>query len=77
MTRNKGLAMQPRVRVFVSYAREDAAFVDRLTHALGTRGIECWVDRREIAPAADWLHRILDSIVKPPFFVFLGFPPSF
>lgn len=68
--------MAAPVKVFISYAREDTAFVDRLAEALGTRGILSWVDRREIPPAADWLRRIVDGIVNATFFVFVVSPDS-
>lgn len=68
--------MPQPVKVFISYARDDSAFVDRLTEALGKRGIDSWVDRREIPPAADWLRRIVDGIVKATFFIYVVSPRS-
>ena len=48
-----------RSDVFISYAREDAAFVrDRLVPELERRGKVPWVDLEAIPPGADWRDRI-------------------
>ena len=45
--------MLPRVtRAFLSYARPDAAFADRLAAALPGVGIEPWIDREGIRGGA-------------------------
>ena len=59
------------IKIFISYAHTDTALVERLTEALRHRGIESWVDRREIPPAADWLRRIVEGIVQARFFIFV------
>jgi TIR domain/PEGA domain len=41
-------------RVFISYAREDEAFVLRLARTLKARGIPVWLDQWDILPGADW-----------------------
>ena len=49
--------------VFVSYAREDEAFVLRLARALKTRGIPIWLDQWDIPPGADW-DRTIDRALR-------------
>jgi len=48
--------------VFISYAREDHAFVQRLHAALAARQREAWVDWQGIAPTAEWMAEILRAI---------------
>ena len=40
--------------VFISYAHEDATFVERLQAALASRGCDAWVDSAGIEPADRW-----------------------
>ena len=49
-------------KLFVSYAREDTAFVQGLDQALRARGFETWVDSKDIPPSADWRSEILAGI---------------
>lgn len=53
-----------RPRVFISYARSDMGFADRLEEALRARGFETFIDRRDIADLELWLKRIQTLIVK-------------
>ena len=48
--------------VFISYARKDAAFADRLEAALKTWGAESRIDRSDIYAFEDWWKRIEDLI---------------
>lgn len=42
-------------KAFISYAREDSAFVERLAHDLRTKGIDVWVDFEGLEPGTpDW-----------------------
>lgn len=50
-------------RVFISYAREDEAFVLRLAGALKSRGIPIWLDQWDIPPGADW-DRTIDQALR-------------
>jgi WD40 repeat protein len=65
-----------RIKVFISYSRHDATFVEQLGAALQARGIDAWIDRREITPTADWLQHIVKGIVQSTFFVFVVSPQS-
>ena len=48
--------------VFISYAREDKAFVRRLHEALAARALDAWVDWEDIPPTADFLQEIHGAI---------------
>jgi WD40 repeat protein len=62
--------------VFISYSRKDEEFVGQLVVALQAAGVQVWLDRREIAPSADWLQRIVQGIVESRFFAFVVSPDS-
>lgn len=48
--------------VFISYAREDQAFVRELDAALPQRGIDVWTDWQGIPPSADYFEEIKHAI---------------
>ncbi len=48
--------------VFVSYARDDRAFVDRLVAALERRGVAVWLDRQDLAGGAAWEASITEAV---------------
>lgn len=58
-----------RRRVFLAYAAEDAAKVDRLYDALAARGFEPWMDRRKLLPGQNWPRAIDRAIRASDFFV--------
>jgi len=67
--------------VFLSYAREDDAIVERLRAALTARDREVWLDRSTglgegIVPASDWSASALDGIDRSDGFVFVLSPSS-
>ena len=63
--------------VFVSYSRQDKAFVkDRLLPLLAAARKGVWIDLEDIPPAADWRDRIEDGIQAAPAFVFVLSPDS-
>lgn len=53
-----------KTRLFVSYSRADKDFVDRLAQALQERGLEPFVDRRDIPDLDIWWERIEDLITR-------------
>src|SRR5687767_11447723 len=62
---------------FVSYAREDKAFVEEvLVPALERRGKNVWVDLTEIPPAALWRQRAQLGIEASKTFVAVLSPDS-
>jgi hypothetical protein len=54
-----------KLNVFISYSRQDIAFVDRLQQALARRGIEAFVDRERIEKGEEWWARIAELIPTP------------
>ena len=53
-----GSAVVGRPDLFISYAREDSAFVHQLDEALEEREKVVWVDWQDIRPSADWRAKI-------------------
>jgi uncharacterized caspase-like protein len=47
--------------VFLSYAREDMAEVDRLAQALQAEGLSVWIDRKGIQ-SGNWKERVADGL---------------
>jgi hypothetical protein len=62
--------------VFISYAREDKAFVKRLAEALSKRGREAWVDWKGIPPSAKFMQEIFHAIEGADAFIFVLTPNS-
>src|SRR5262245_14198319 len=62
--------------VFISYSRQDIAFVDRLQQALAECGIEAFVDREHIEKAEAWWARITDLITNADTITFVLSPGS-
>jgi hypothetical protein len=58
-----------RLRVFLAYAAEDAAKIDRLYDALAARGFDPWMDRRKLLPGQNWPRAIERAIRNSDFFV--------
>jgi WD40 repeat protein len=58
------------IAVFISYSRQDHAFVDRLGASLRARGIRPLVDRTEIYALEDWWQRLEGLITKADIVVF-------
>ena len=48
--------------VFISYSRQDKAFVDRLVNDLRDNGIDVWRDVDSILPGSDWAAAIIGGI---------------
>src|SRR6516162_1249453 len=75
-----GIALQQanrgKLRVFISYSREDLNFADQLDAALSTYGFECLVDRHGISGGEDWKRRLGDLISEADTVVFVLSPSS-
>src|SRR5262249_49162812 len=63
-------------QVFISYSREDKAFVQRLSAALQATQREVWVDLKDIPPTAEWLREIYSGIEGADAFLFVVSPSS-
>jgi len=46
---------------FISYSRQDKAFVDRLADDLRCGGVRVWRDVEEIAPGTNWEREIKNN----------------
>jgi tetratricopeptide (TPR) repeat protein len=66
----------PTLRVFISYARKDLAFVDRLAGALRERRIEPVYDRLNIEKLAVWSDRVKQLIAGCDSVLFVISPKS-
>src|SRR5450432_3919690 len=65
-------------KVFISYSREDKAFVRRLHDALVAQTFDVWVDWEDIPSSADWWQEIstgidmadgVIAVLSPPYLV--------
>jgi hypothetical protein len=60
------------LRIFISYAREDKEFLDRLFEELARHpDITPWLDTRNLLPGANWKDEILDEIERSDFILLL------
>jgi TIR domain-containing protein/WD40 repeat protein len=48
--------------VFISHATEDQATAAEVCALLETRGVQCWIAPRDVAPGAQWDDAIVDAI---------------
>jgi TIR domain len=65
-----------KLNVFISYSRQDSAFVDDLQEALAAHGIEAFVDREQIEKGEAWWARITQLITEADTIVFVLSPSS-
>jgi hypothetical protein len=75
-TAGPGVGDQFKAKVFISYSREDLAFVERFGAALKARGIEPLIDQTEIGAFDEWWTRIETVIARADTFVFVISPDS-
>src|SRR5262245_19415488 len=65
-----------KLRVFISYSREDLDFADQLDDALNACGFECLIDRHGISGGEDWKRRLGNLISEADTVVFVLSPNS-
>ena len=65
-----------KLRVFVSYSRDDLKFADQLDAALNAYGFECIIDRHGISGGEDWKRRLGNLIREADTVVFVLSPTS-
>lgn len=61
--------MTEKIRIFLSYAREDESAVKELYQRLSDEGFEPWMDRQDILPGERWDTSIESAIQKSDFFL--------
>src|SRR5215469_12102075 len=65
-----------KLRVFISYSRDDLKFADQLDDALNACGFECLIDRHGISGGEDWKRRLGNLITEADTVVFVLSPSS-
>ena len=65
-----------RLRVFISYSRDDLNFADQLDAALGLCGFSCSLDRHGISGGEEWKQRLGNLIAEADTVVFVLSPSS-
>jgi TPR repeat protein len=65
-----------KLRVFISYSRDDLDFADQLNAALDAYGFECLIDRHGISGGEDWKRRLGSLISEADTVVFVLTPNS-
>jgi hypothetical protein len=65
-----------KLRVFISYSRDDLDFADQLDAALNAYGVECLIDRHGISGGEDWKRRLGNLISEADTIVFVLSPSS-
>jgi TIR domain/Sel1 repeat len=65
-----------KLRVFISYSRDDLDFADQLDAALDACGFECLIDRHDISGGEDWKRRLGNLISEADTIVFVLSPSS-
>lgn len=65
-----------KTRIFLSYSRRDAEFVDRLSTALKDRGYDAYVDREDISGGEAWRPRLEQLILNADAVAFVLSPDS-
>jgi hypothetical protein len=67
---------EEKLKVFVSYARDDLELADQLVAALDGFGFELLIDRRGISPGEDWQKRLGALIAEADTVAFLLSPSA-
>ena len=67
-------ARERKTRVFISYSRKDAAFAEQLLAALGDRGFDPFLDKKDILPGEPWRDRLGALILSADAVVFIVSP---
>jgi WD40 repeat protein len=62
--------------LFISYSRQDGAFVERLHKVLSDRGRDVWVDWEDIPPAWEWRDELQSGLEQSNSLVFVISPES-
>jgi len=63
-------------QVFVSYSRDDSQFVRRLVDDLTNRGVDIWLDVRDILASERWDSEVQEALRESDFFMIVLSPTS-
>jgi WD40 repeat protein len=69
-------ARERKTRVFLSYSRKDAPFAARLVTALNERGLDAFIDKKDISPGEAWQERLAALILSADAVVYVISPDS-
>lgn len=58
-----------KIKIFLSYAREDQDIIANLYNDLKEKGLDPWMDKKDIHPGEDWERSIWRAIRKSDFFL--------
>jgi hypothetical protein len=64
------------ISIFISYARSDSTFVDRLESDLRSYGFDTWVDRQRLEGGVEWARVIEQEILRREAFIVVLSPDS-
>jgi hypothetical protein len=64
------------MHVFISHSRVNSSAALRLCEELRQRGVETWLDVRDLAPGAEWDKSVAEAIQAADGFVFVIGPPG-
>lgn len=64
------------MQLYVSHSRENASIGLKLCDILGKRGVETWLDVRDLVPDAGWNGKVSDAIRQADAWLFLIGPGS-
>ncbi len=73
---NRLVPQATKLKVFISYSRDDLKFADQLDAALDLYGFECTLDRQGIAGGEDWKRRLGGLIRDAETILFVLSPTS-
>jgi TIR domain len=64
------------MHVFISHSRTNSSAAFQLSNELRKRGVETWLDLRDLAPGKDWEPEVSSAIQSAAGFVFIIGPPG-
>jgi len=64
------------IKIFISYAREDAEIALKINNDLNQKGLVTWIDRKELLPGQNWRSKIKQEIKSCTHFITLLSPNS-
>ena len=73
---SSGDSPRPQERIFLSYAREDQAAVERIYSFLRLTGYHPWMDVHDIVPGEMWEHSIHRALEQADFVIVCFSPRS-
>lgn len=62
-------AKSDKVKIFISYARDDAGRVSEIYHRLKAAGFEPWIDSEDLLPGVKWKEAIIKAVREADLFL--------